>query len=1216
MIASEAPRFELGREIGAGAVGRVFKAVLLDAWRDHPAGSELAVKFLHPQLAHDPHARRSFDREIEVGRSVQHPSLVRHVHAGELDQGRYLAMEYVPGRSLRDALLDDGDLPEPLVRSAGAGLAGGLAALHAAGWVHADVKPENARLDARGKAVLMDFGFVQRAPASKRAGKQAAEGAAKPAPELAHSEGVNPGSLAYLAPERARGLPCTGASDVFALGLVLYELVTGRHAFAQEDSGGEFGASGFSSERPLRRSLETPGADLMLAAIANARYVPPSRIVPRVSPFLDELLQDLLRRSPRERPSAAEVAQRLIEGEAGAWWRARIRSSAAADGASFHELEETHLLPLVGRDRERDAILAHYERAVTDGPERRGGVVWLSGASGSGKSRLTGDCAARARLGARPPLYLYGRCSQFEEERPCAPILRLLERYLRLASGVPPRQRERAALDELVPGRVVATLVDALDPRVRGATDVSVPDALAQWLVALGRRSPLFVFLDDVNFADEGTLDVLARVGRKLASMQALFVLGLRAHEDENNPQGLAHLRERLNTQVESVEVALAPLDEAAVQELATDVFHHSSPRLRIGQILWERSRGNAGLLAEIVRGLIERGEAHRFGPDDQKLVLTVAPERLPLPDSLQTLIRERFEKLDALERDCLQRLSVVGGRIEHDFLLRAFPDLDEAALDGNLARLVHTGWLVPVGDRYRFERPALREAVYRSLDEELRTRWHSRAADALAPVERPSVEANSPGKAAPQRRISIADALQRAFHLRSAQRHGDLLRILRPLVQVLPRRGQTQRVYVLARWGLDALDALPQNKARRRARIEFLEAAADAADRLGYRSEQRTWLDHLSDLQFDPEQDPESLARVYVLHGRYAVSTGQYGLARGMLRNAVELAERAKSGQLQSEALRRLSAVQAHVGELAEARKFVERAIEVAEHDPQRAVGSLQLGVIDLLENDLEAALQNANKALSLQNDARRWHLPGILAAGYMLRGRIYRVLGEPARALGSMQRAARLAREAGERRLEMEATARLGGLLLDLSQPEEAETRLREALLIANEIEDRRGQTLAGVWLGTLLWEQANPQAAPLLERASQLASEMGLARAEALALSLRARIAHESGDLERANQLSERALALIRHQGAELPDRIVVTGTRALVLHALDRGEEAKELIKELRERMRKDNARLKRERSQRSHRDATTRLLEAVLSPEGVIYPRVELVPRGA
>jgi tetratricopeptide (TPR) repeat protein len=208
-------------------------------------------------------------------------------------------------------------------------------------------------------------------------------------------------------------------------------------------------------------------------------------------------------------------------------------------------------------------------------------------------------------------------------------------------------------------------------------------------------------------------------------------------------------------------------------------------------------------------------------------------------------------------------------------------------------------------------------------------------------------------------------------------------------------------------------------------------------------------------------------------------------------------------------------------------------------------------------------------------------------------------------------MQRAVELARASGERRLEMEATARLGGLLLDLAQPEEAEARLREALRIADEIEDRRGQTLASLWLGTLLWEQSDPQAAATLERAQRLAHEMGLERAESLALALRSRIAREAGDLERSLELSRAAAEILSRQGAELFDRIVVVGTRALVLRGAGQTQPAEELLDELRRRVRRDNERVENAELRRSHREATARLLEAVLSPDGVVYPRVEL-----
>ena len=550
-----------------------------------------------------------------------------------------------------------------------------------------------------------------------------------------------------------------------------------------------------------------------------------------------------------------------------------------------------------------------------------------------------------------------------------------------------------------------------------------------------------------------------------------------------------------------------------------------------------------------------------------------------------------------------LERLAVVGRRIVPEFLEHAFPPTTRVELDRLLTRLVQAGWLVPSTSAFRFARPALREAVYRAMSPHRRKRLHRAAALAL--------------QAKPGQSLRLMDAFARAFHLRAAGQWDELRRLLSPLLDAAIRRGQPQRVRTLAQWGLEALDETNEDSAstktnsdRLSERVAFLEAAADAADRLGHRSEERRWLDQLAELELDPNENPGTACHVYLLHGRHAVATGQYGVARGLFQNAVQFAEAAQDNGLASESLRRLAAVQAHVGDLREARRLAEKSIAQAAHGAQRAVACLQLGLVESLCDDLEPALRQAERALADLRADQDWKLPGIEAAAHLLRGRTYRLLGRPRRAFGSLTRSARLARRAGERRLELEASARLGGLLMDLGRFEEAEARLRDALFGAREIEDRRGQALASLWLGLLLLcvEREGTEADSLLANAESTAGELGLNRVKALALAVHARRHWAVGRAAQAESCATAAHDLLVAHGAELFDRIVIVGTFALVLSDRDR---AKNLVRELRRHLRRENGKIEALIARSRHRFATTRLLQAVLTIEGPLYPRISV-----
>ncbi|MCY2960135.1 MAG: protein kinase [Planctomycetota bacterium] len=1179
---TSAPRFRLEAELGAGATGRVHRGVLVEGYEAWPAGLPVAVKYLHPHLENDPRARARFEAEGRAGSAVRHPGVVHVLGSGLDARGRFLVLPFVPGETLRALLEREGAAPEPLVRRVGLSLAGGLAALHAAGFVHGDVKPENVRLDAEGNAVLLDLGFARPI-------------AAKPDASIA----PRAGSLPYVAPEVAQGGAGGPESDVFALGVVIYELATGVHPFAAEASRGARPRPHGSLERSgssgqiARTALSAPDADRLIAAIVTARFVPPSRSVPQISPFLDRNLEEALRRDPARRPDAAEFAARLREEESGTWWRGEVEFAAGARRSTAGETDATSLTPLVGRARELELLLSAWERSA-ESPQS----AWIRGPAGAGKTRLVLEFTTRVRTSGDPPLVLFGRSRALEQDRPCKPILRMLERYLRLAPGAKPGARDRAELSGLVPPGHVDTLLRALDADNTEESGAALPLALGEWIAALARRGRLVVHVDDVQWSGVGTLESIARAAENLRGGRALFLLGQRDDSPVRSAAALESLRARLaSLGGEPVDLKLAPLGVAEVQELVERTFHHTAPRLKLSEVLLQRSRGNPGILAEILRGLLEKGSAVDH-MDGTGLVLSIEPDELPLPSSVRAAIVESYKRLSTNERSWLRRLAVVGGRIEVDFLLRAFPDARRVELDALLARLVRAGWLAPSGSRYRFARPALREAVYRALSREQRLRLHAAAAEALVPAEGvPS---------------TLEEDFQRTFHLHAAEDDERLLSVLPPLLLRLLKNGQTQRVHPLAQWGLEAVDRRAPSEDRERLRIELLEAAADAADRLGMREDQRAALDRLSDSAFDAETDPLSAGRVYLLHARFATSTGQYGLARGLLRNAVELFERAKAERELSESQRRLALVQAHVGELDEARELAKRSREHAATPPQEALAHLAQGVVDVLEDRVEPAMEHANRAIDILRADREHARPGIFGTAYLLRARIYRSSGEPGRALASAARAVRLAREAGERRLEAEALARLGQLHLDVDRVVEAEAQLREALRVAEEIEDRRGQALARTFLGILLWENDDPAAAAMLERAAALSDEMGLNRITALVSGVRARIALlQARDHSAALLWSASAEDLVRRFGAELADRIVILGTRALVLETAGLVDEARSIERALYERLERENARVRSPLLRLRQSRAGQRLLEAVLTAEGPLYPRVRI-----
>ena len=208
--------YRLLARIGEGATGTVYRATR----GDDP--TVLALKILTPTSRRDETWRRRFEREAFIMRRLQHPNIVSWLDYGEQDGCSFLAMEFVHGPSGR--ALVDRRLKTTALARLGTQLCHGLAAAHAQGLIHRDLKPENIVVTPDGIAKILDFGLVR-----------PVEGGAHDLPaHLAEvtSTGVFVGTARYMSPEQSRGQTLTPATDLFCLGLCLFELAAGQHPFA------------------------------------------------------------------------------------------------------------------------------------------------------------------------------------------------------------------------------------------------------------------------------------------------------------------------------------------------------------------------------------------------------------------------------------------------------------------------------------------------------------------------------------------------------------------------------------------------------------------------------------------------------------------------------------------------------------------------------------------------------------------------------------------------------------------------------------------------------------------------------------------------------------------------------------------------------------------------------------------------------------------------
>jgi len=772
--------YEVQRELGRGGMGAVYLARHVDG------GPDVAVKLALPGVSR---YFRYMRREIHALSRLRHPGVVRILDSGAERGAPWYAMELLDGAPLEEFVRGTNESASDIGPTTGEataivpvlpyGVAGGqrmrrkstvrpdltrgltmmyrlariLAYVHGRGMVHRDLKPANVLVQAGDRPVLVDFGVMSHFRA--HGGR-----------EVIEVSGAMVGTVSYASPEQARGELVDARSDLYTFGVMLYELLTGAPPF-----------DGQTAQEVLKKhSLEEP--------------VPPSEFVTGVPALIEELTLNLLRKHPADRLGYAEdVAARLIE------------AGAAADPDLEAEETAAYLYrpEIVGRKATIESLAELIPKAWA----KAGSFVVLGGESGIGKTSVAAAFAREATICGLA--VLTGECEPVGGGflHPLRPLLRDVADVCRadravFADVLGPRL---AVLREYEPS--LEQLAERDTPRIPQEIAARRLNAdLAATLAAFAQAKPLMLILEDLQWADEGTMRFLASLDEDFFDGLPFVIVGT-YRADEAGPDLRSLLAKR-----HVAKVLLGRLDESSVADIVRSMLAAPNAPGAFLDYLAKQSEGNPFFVAEYLRAavdarvLLRREGRWNLATNDGEYAA------LGLPDTLRDLIGGRLDRLTPLARRVAEAAAVIGRDAEESLLISVC-GLKEADVSEALSQLIEQQVFDAGGELLRFSHDKLREGAYSRIEERSRARLHARAADEL--------EANLTDEQSREAR-----AAEIARHYDAAGIHATATRYYAQAAEVSVRRGACREAVALMDRALtiDRVHGIDEPARERRVRL------------------------------------------------------------------------------------------------------------------------------------------------------------------------------------------------------------------------------------------------------------------------------------------------------------------------------------------------------------------------------------------------------------
>jgi predicted ATPase/tRNA A-37 threonylcarbamoyl transferase component Bud32 len=681
-------RYAVLKKLGEGGKGIVFKA------RDTALNRVVAIKMLKSAVSTEEGYSR-FMREAQAVAKLNHPNIVSIYDIGKEDEKQFFVLEFIDGMSLRELIrtYPEGICDIQTVLRIGIDVCSALHYAHSQGVLHRDIKPENILITEEGTAKLMDFGLA------KMVGE----------PSITQ-EGIIVGTVAYVAPENALGKGADARSDLYSFGAVLYEAVTGKPPFSGEDT-----------------------VKIIFSHIHDYA-VSPSRLNPKVPQALSECIMKLLEKEPSKRYQSAADLLTVLRGVAEGFLREVLVPPHKPSVVPSPRPPAVSEVQLIDRVEEMGLLRETVDKAVRG----QGGVVFLHGEAGIGKTRLTRELGAYARL--RGMQVLYGRCPALFRMDGVPPYVlwnEAIKDYLQVCT---PEQLYRVV--GFYPGEL-SKLIPEVKQKL-GAIPQSLPinpehgrdrlfEAVSQFMTNISKETPLLVVLDDLQWTDQSSLLLLHYLARG-AYKESLLLLGAYRETDIDERHPLPPVLTELNRERLLRSVPLKRLSFDDVLEMIRRILEQDDVPKEFCELVYEKTRGNPFFVEEVLKSLKEEEVIYR---EENKWKIKEV-SKIEFPETVKGVIKNRISRLDDECKNVLTMASFVGNDFAFEALL-GVTGLGEDKLLEMMEKMLKTGLIkektVREEDIYSFADIIVRDVVHEEVSRLRHKKLHSAVGFALEKV-------------------------------------------------------------------------------------------------------------------------------------------------------------------------------------------------------------------------------------------------------------------------------------------------------------------------------------------------------------------------------------------------------------------------------------------------------------------------------------------------